>query len=75
MTTLDTVGRVRIDLTDTTDPDHDRYHGRGGTIGSIRIDDAAREFGRGIASIEILVRIGELDEGMGFRTRDVRPRG
>jgi hypothetical protein len=40
--TLNIGDRVRIDNPDTTDPDHDRYHGREGTIEQIRTDDAAR---------------------------------
>nr|WP_255246070.1 hypothetical protein [Halolamina sp. CBA1230] len=68
---------MRIDIPDETDPDHDRYHGREGVIEEIRTDDAAKETGRAIDSIEYLV---ELDDGAGkteemwFRGRDVRPR-
>lgn len=63
---------VRIDIPDETDPDHDRYHGEVGTIQQVRTDDAAKETGKAIDSVEYLV---ELDtHEMWFRARDVRPR-
>lgn len=33
--------RVRVDLPDENDPDHDRYHGLHGTVIAIVEDDAA----------------------------------
>lgn len=70
-----TVGsRVRIDIPDETDPDHDRYHGEEGIIQETRTDDAALETGRAIDSIEYLVRLEDLSEEMWFRERDIRPR-
>lgn len=74
MYTLETGDRVRIDYPDTTDSDHDCYHGREGTIEQIRTDDAARETDKAIDTIEYLVRTDELDEEMWFRVRDVRLR-
>lgn len=37
--------RVRIDITDTTDPDFDHYHGRLGTVVETLSDDASEMTG------------------------------
>jgi ribosomal protein L21E len=37
---FDTGDRVRIDIPDETDPDHDHLHGRRGTVVNIISDDA-----------------------------------
>mgnify|MGYP006914295147 CR=1 FL=1 len=34
--------RVRVDILDTTDPDHDRYHGREGVVKNV-VSDAASD--------------------------------
>jgi hypothetical protein len=66
--------RVRIDIPDTTDPDHEPYHGREGVVRQVRTDDAAKETGRAIDSVEYLVELGDTGMEMWFRGRDVRPR-
>lgn len=64
--------RVRVDIPDKGDPDHDNWHGREGTIAEIREDDAGRETGDDRDSVEYRV---EIDDGksMWFRWRDIRP--
>ncbi|GAB7095246.1 hypothetical protein JCM30237_23990 [Halolamina litorea] len=64
--------RVRIDIPDKTDPDHERYHGRQGTIIEVLQDDAGESTGDERDSI--LYRV-ELDDGRvaDFRWRDLRP--
>ncbi|ELY49839.1 hypothetical protein [Natronorubrum bangense] len=64
--------RVRVDIPNEADPDHDRYHGRHGTVVEILEDDAAEETGR--EQDAFLFRI-EFDSGdtMDFRGRDLRP--
>ncbi|WP_178915582.1 hypothetical protein [Natronomonas gomsonensis] len=63
--------RVRVDIPDATDPDHDRWHGRVGVVVAIREDDAGRATGDARDSVEYLV---ESEEGsMYFRWRDLRP--
>jgi ribosomal protein L21E len=64
--------RIRIDIPDETDADHNQYHGREGTITDVLADDADIETGdRGDAGI---YRI-ELDDGtsVDMRQRDLRP--
>lgn len=68
-----TVGdRVRVDIPNEVDPDHDRFHGRHGTIVEILEDDAAEETGH--EQDAYLFEI-EFDSGdtMDFRGRDLRP--
>ena len=43
--------RVRIDIPDETDPDHDRYHGKHGKIVDIFEDEAGKLTGDGRDSI------------------------
>jgi ribosomal protein L21E len=63
--------RVRIDIPDTTDPDHDRWHGVVGEVVDVRSDDAGVETGDERDSVEYLV---DAEEGsMWFRWRDLRP--
>lgn len=64
--------RVRIDLPDETDPDHDELHGEHGTVATILEDDAGEATGDGRDSH--LFRI-ELDnsETIDLRWRDLRP--
>lgn len=64
---------VRIDIPDTTDSDHEPYHGREGVVRQVRTDDAAKETGRAIDSVEYLVELDGGDMEMWFRGRDVRP--
>jgi len=52
--------RVRVDIPDTTDPDHEFYHGEHRTILATLSDDAGEATGDGRNSI--LYRV-ELDNG------------
>ncbi|QLG26863.1 hypothetical protein HUG10_04595 [Halorarum halophilum] len=65
--------RVRIDIPDETDPDHDAYHGVHGTVINVVEDDADTLTGDARESIIYRVELeagGEVD----FRWRDLRPR-
>ncbi|MFC7229248.1 hypothetical protein N0B31_17745 [Salinirubellus salinus] len=64
--------RVRLDIPDETDPDHDRLHGATGTITSITEDDAADYSGDSRDNYRFAV---ELDTGASVtvRWRDLRP--
>ncbi|MGQ3413107.1 hypothetical protein ACT4ML_12690 [Natrinema sp. LN54] len=64
--------RVRVDIPDETDPDHDQYHGRHGTIVEILEDDAGAETGYDQDSFLFRLEF-ESDETMDFRSRDLRP--
>lgn len=64
--------RVRIDIPDTTDPDHERYHGVQGTVVLELNDDADTVTGD---PREALIFRVDLDTGekADFRWRDLRP--
>jgi hypothetical protein len=64
--------RVRIDIPDETDPDHERYHGREGTVVELLADDASEETGD---SRDATIYRVELDDGstVDMRWRDLRP--
>jgi ribosomal protein L21E len=64
--------RVRVDITDENDPDHERYHGVRGTVVAVINEDAGRVTGDECDSL--LFRV-ELEEGSmeDFRWRDLRP--
>ncbi|MFD1646666.1 hypothetical protein [Haloarchaeobius litoreus] len=64
--------RVRVDIPDESDPDHERWHGTEGTVVDIREDDAGMETGDERDSIEYRVE-SDGGESMWFRWRDVRP--
>ncbi|KPN30791.1 hypothetical protein SY89_01531 [Halolamina pelagica] len=66
--------RVRIDIPDKTDPDHDRWHDTLGTVVAVREDDAGVETGDERDGVEYRVE-GDGGESMWFRWRDVRPAG
>jgi ribosomal protein L21E len=63
--------RVRIDIHDETDPDHDEYHGQHGTVVEVLFDDANEETGD---SQDATIYRVELDDGTraDFRWRDLR---
>lgn len=65
-------GRVRIDIPDETDPDHQKYHGRHGEVVVVLSDDAdsvtAEE--RDSQIYRIAFDSGETAD---FRWRDLRP--
>ena len=64
--------RVRVDIPDQTDPDHDDLHGRQGTVVNIFEDDAGIETGDERDSHHFTV---EFDNGeiAHLRWRDLRP--
>lgn len=64
--------RVRIDIPDTTDPDHQSYHGRTGQVVELIQDAAGLETGDVRDSFTYLVEFGDGDT-MHFRWRDLRP--
>ena len=64
--------RMRVDIPDQTDPDHDRYHGVHGTIVGVVDDDAGAVTGD--ASDSTLYRLElETGETADFRRVDLRP--
>ena len=64
--------RVRVDIPDETDPDHEQYHGVHGTVVAVRGDHAEKVTGDERDSQIFRV---ELDSGetVDFRWRDLRP--
>ena len=64
--------RIRVDIPDKTDPDHDQYHGNHGEIISVIDDDAGTTTGD--ERDGSLYRV-ELSNGQtaDFRWRDLRP--
>lgn len=64
--------RVRVDIPDEADPDHDDFHGEHGTVVAIREDDA--DFETEDARDRFLYSV-ELDDGtrIDLRWRDLRP--
>lgn len=64
--------RVRVDIPDTTDPDHERLHGKEGTVVEIIEDDAGKETGDIRDSYLFSVEVDK--EGIEhLRWRDLRP--
>ena len=64
--------RVRVDIPDQSDPDHDRLHRAYGTVVEVIEDDAGQETGDPRDSHIILVET-EDDGIVHLRWRDVRP--
>lgn len=64
--------RVRIDIPDETDPDHESYHGRHGVVVEVFEDDAGLETGDERDSVLYRVEF-DSDETADFRWRDLRP--
>lgn len=64
--------RVRVDIPDETDPDHNRYHDSRGEVVETLVDDAGIETGD---EREAIIYRVKLDRGeiMDFRWRDLRP--
>lgn len=64
--------RIRVDIPDETDPDHDPFHGRQGTVVKVYSDDAGDETGDERDSYLFRVKFddGSLHD---FRWRDLRP--
>lgn len=69
---FDAGDRVRVDIPDTSDPDHEAFHGKHGVVTGI-IEDAAGEVTEDERD-SVLYRV-QLDDGveMDFRWRDLRP--
>jgi ribosomal protein L21E len=64
--------RVRVDIPDQSDPDHERLHGVHGTIVEIIEDDAGQETGDQRDS-HIFILETEEDYLAHLRWRDIRP--
>jgi len=64
--------RVRIDLPDQDDPDHNQFHGRKGTVVAVLEDDAGTATGDVRDSTVYCVAL-EDEVTMDFRWRDLRP--
>ena len=64
--------RVRIDLPDVTDPDHERYHGQKGEVVCVLEDDVGLETGDERDNILYRVEFNG-SEKKDFRWRDLRP--
>jgi len=64
--------RVRVDLPDETDPDHERYHGTHGAVERILEDDADAVTGDERDSQLFRIRL-ETGETADFRRHDLRP--
>lgn len=64
--------RVRADLPDKSDPDHEQYHGRSGEVIEVFDDDAGMETGdeRDDTLYRVRLEDGEVAD---FRWRDLRP--
>jgi len=65
--------RVRVDIPDGSDPDHDRLHGRTGTVEAVIGDDAGTETGDERDSVIYRVSLNDEDEAVDLRWRDLRP--
>lgn len=69
-----TVGdRVRIDIPDESDPDHERLHGEVGEIVQVLEDDAGTETGDARDSTLYRVALAGQEPTVDVRWRDVRP--
>jgi len=64
--------RVRVDIPDVTDPDHEQYHGEHGTVRALIEDDAEEVMGSEQDSTLYRVEL-ENEETVDFRRRDLRP--
>ena len=64
--------RVRVDIPDETDPDHDQYHGVHGQVVTVLTDDAEAITGdeRDDGLYQVALNSGETAD---FRWRDLRP--
>jgi hypothetical protein len=71
MKNTDKGDRVRIDLPDETDPDH-QYHGKHGVVVRILSDDAGEETGDERDSRLYRIQF-ESGETIDVRWRDIRP--
>lgn len=72
MSVLEIGDRVRVDIPDVNDPDHDRLHESVGTVTGILEDDAGASTGDYRDSYLYIVELDALGEEH-FRWRDLRP--
>lgn len=63
--------RVRVDIPDETDPDHD-FHGQHGKVKRVLSDDAGRETGDSRDSVLYRIRFPN-GSTVDLRWRDLRP--
>lgn len=64
--------RVRVDIPDETDPEHDRFHGEHGTIVDV-FEDQIEELTGDVRDSKIFRVELETEEIVDFRRRDLRP--
>jgi hypothetical protein len=72
MSGFTTGDRVRVDIPDETDPDHDRYHGLHATVVEVLEDDVSEITGDDHDAVIYRVEL-ETEEMADFRWRDLRP--
>jgi ribosomal protein L21E len=64
--------RVRVDIPDETDPDHEQYHGEQGTVVASLEDHAEKVTGNERDAVLFRLEL-ESGETADFRWRDLRP--
>ena len=72
MSEYDVGDRVRVDITDETDPDHDRYHGEHGQVVDVLEDEAGSLTGDDRDSIIYRVQFSNGEE-LDLRHQSIRP--
>lgn len=72
MTKFEQGEQVRVDIPDQSDPDHERYHGKHGTVISVLTDDLPEITAQNADSPIYKVEF-ESEETMDFRGHDLRP--
>ena len=72
MTRFESGDRVRVDITDETDPDF-QWHGEHGTVIDVLEDDAGYTTGDDRDSVLYRVDLDEYDHTIDLRWRDLRP--
>ena len=72
MSEYDVGDRVRVDITDETDPDHDRYHGEHGQVVDVLEDEAGSLTGDDRDSIIYRVQFNNGEE-LDLRHQSIRP--
>lgn len=64
--------RVRVDIPNETDPDHDELHGKHGTVVELLSDDAGETTGSEQDSVIYCIEV-ENGQTHDFREHDLRP--
>ena len=72
MPTFEPGDRVRLDITDTTDPDFE-WHGQHGQVVEVLEDDAGEVTGDDRDSRLYRVDLDDHDQALDLRHRDLRP--